>query len=193
MTHATNIADTKVVKFSIYGSADVLFIETEQSKQPGVVEVKLRMSAIALNRANALVREGTYLFEASFPSRIGTEGVGTVEEVGPDVVDWSVGQRVNLLPPENESEQGYAAEFVVVSMNKLLSAPRGLEHRSAANAWVPFWPFTIILWNENKQQKDDGLFCQQQVVMLRWWQTNWRIIWARKQLVLLEHAKNKVA
>jgi len=128
----------KVVKFTEYGGADVLRVEIENIVKPKAGEVSLRMSALALNRANTLFREGVYLYEATFPSRIGTEGVGVIEAVGPDVTDWKVGQRVNLLAPDNESSEGYAAETIVVHQRKLLPAPKGLSDRLAATAWVPY-------------------------------------------------------
>jgi NADPH:quinone reductase-like Zn-dependent oxidoreductase len=96
------------------------------------------MRSLALNRANSLFRDGKYIFEASFPPRIGTEGVGLIEAVGEGVTDFNVGQRVNLLPPENESEGGYAADFNIVRKEFLLPAPEGLDDRQAATAWVPF-------------------------------------------------------
>lgn len=139
----------KVVKFSEYGGADVLRVEVENTVEPKAGEVRLRMSALALNRANALFREGTYLFEATFPSRIGTEGVGVIETVAADVTGWTVGQRVNLLAPDNESAQGYAAETIIVHQSKLLAAPKGLSDRLAATAWVPY----LTLYHKFVEQK----------------------------------------
>ena len=47
-------------------------------------------------------------------------------------------QRINLLPPENESTGGYAAEFVIVDRDRLLPAPEGFDDRLAATTWVRF-------------------------------------------------------
>ena len=129
---------TRVVRFSEHGGPDVLRIESETPAGPAAGEVRVRMSAIALNRANALFREGTYLDQATFPSRICTEGVGIIDAVGADVRGWQAGMRVNLLPPANESLGGYAADFNTVGENRLLPAPAGLNDRQAATAWVPF-------------------------------------------------------
>ncbi len=128
----------RVVKFSEHGGPDVLRVETESPTDPAPGQVRVRMSAIALNRANTLFRAGTYLSEATFPSRIGTEGVGLIDAVGANVSGWQVGKRVNLLPPANESLSGYAADFNTVPQDRLLPAPAGLSDRQAATAWVPF-------------------------------------------------------
>ena len=139
----------KVVKFSEYGNASVLHLETENTTEPKTGEVRVRMSVLALNRANTLFREGTYLSKATFPSRIGSEGVGVIEAVGPDVTDSTIGDRVNLLAPDNESAEGYAAETVVVPQGKLLRAPNGLSDKLAATAWVPY----LTLYHHFVEQK----------------------------------------
>ncbi len=128
----------RIVEFSEHGGPDVLRIETESPADPAPGEIRVRMSAIALNRANTMFRAGTYLSEATFPSRIGTEGVGIIDAVGANVSGWPVGKRVNLLPPANESLSGYAADFNTVPQDRLLPAPAELNDRQAATAWVPF-------------------------------------------------------
>ena len=105
---------TRVVEFSEYGGPDVLRIETVSPADPSPREIRVRMSVIALNRANAMFRAGTYLSEATFPSRIGTEGVGIIDAVGSNVSGWQVDERVNFLPPANENLSGYAADFNTV-------------------------------------------------------------------------------
>lgn len=128
----------RVVKFHEYGGPEVLEVESLDPAEPSIGQVRVQMKALALNRANSLFRSGNYLSEASFPSRIGTEGVGIIEAVGEGVVDFNVGQRVNLLPSGNESEDGYAADFNIVPKELLIPAPDGLDDRHAATAWVPF-------------------------------------------------------
>jgi len=129
----------RVVSFNEYGGPEVLKFEPiSTSPEPGPGEVRVRMKAIALNRANAMFREGNYLYEATFPSRIGTEGVGVIEALAADVDGYQIGQRVNLLPAENESTGGYAADVNIVNKDLLLPAPDGLDDRHAATAWVPF-------------------------------------------------------
>ena len=116
---------TRLAKFNEYGGPEVLRVERIDPREIGPGEVRVRMRAIALNRANALFREGNYLYEASFPSRIGTEGVGVIEEIAPGVDGFEVGQRVNILPPDNESESGYAADVNIVPKENYFPHPMG--------------------------------------------------------------------
>jgi NADPH2:quinone reductase len=128
----------RVVKFDQYGGPDVLQLRATTCPEPGIGEVRVKMQALALNRANSLFRTGKYLFEAQFPSRIGTEGVGVIDAIGKDVSGFTLGQRVNLLPPINESESGYAADYNTVKQETLLPSPTKLDSRHSATVWVPF-------------------------------------------------------
>ena len=74
---------TRVAKFGEYGGPEVLGFEREDVPELGPGDVRVRMLALALNRSNALFRAGTYLVDAAFPSRIGTEGVGVIEALAP--------------------------------------------------------------------------------------------------------------
>lgn len=129
---------SRLVRFSKYGGPDVLEIESVDRPEPEAGEVRVKMKALALNRANSLFRNGTYLYEASFPSRIGTEGVGIIDALGVGVLDFKIGQRVNLLPAESETKNGSAADLNIVRQEFLLPAPDGLDDRQAATAWAPF-------------------------------------------------------
>ena len=59
--------------------------------QPG--EIRLKVEAIGLNRAEIMYREGQYLEQAEFPSPIGYEAAGVIKEVGPEVVGLKPGDR----------------------------------------------------------------------------------------------------
>lgn len=129
----------RVVEFAEYGGPEVLKIKTEAKPEISAdEEVLVRMSAYALNRANVLFREGKYLYDAQFPSRIGAEGMGVVEKVGKRVKTVKVGARVNLLAPESESKSGYFADFNVVHESRLLPVASSLTDLEAATCWVPF-------------------------------------------------------
>jgi len=86
---------TKVIRFDTYGTADVLKLEEVPLVEPGEGEVRIRVEAMALNRADALFRENTYFIEPLLPeSRIGTDAAGVIEAVGENVTDLKVGDRV---------------------------------------------------------------------------------------------------
>lgn len=88
----------KIVRFHKTGAADVLKLEDVPLAEPGKGEVRLKVEAFGLNRAEVLFRQGLYLEQAVFPSRIGYEAAGIVDAVGPEVGGIQVGDRVSTIP-----------------------------------------------------------------------------------------------
>ena len=66
----------KVVRFHEFGGPEVLRLEDLDIGEPGAGEVRLRVQAIGLNRAEALFRAGQYLEAAKLPARLGYEAAG---------------------------------------------------------------------------------------------------------------------
>ncbi len=73
----------KIVRFHQTGAADVLKLEDMPLSEPDKGEVRLKVEAIGLNRAEVMFRQGQYLEDAVFPSRLGYEAAGIVDAVGP--------------------------------------------------------------------------------------------------------------
>ena len=59
----------RAVRFHQHGGPEVLRIETVDVAPPAKGEVQIRVKALGLNRAEALLRRGTYIETAKFPSR----------------------------------------------------------------------------------------------------------------------------
>ncbi len=94
---------------------------------PEADDVRVRVHATALNRADTFQRRGHYDPPEGASNILGLEMAGVVEETGPGVVDWQEGDRVfGLL-----AGGGYA-EQVVVHKDLLMAVPPGLSMREAA-------------------------------------------------------------
>jgi NADPH:quinone reductase-like Zn-dependent oxidoreductase len=76
---------SRVIRFHTLGGPENLKIEEVPLRAPGEGEVKLRVRAVGLNRAELVFMQGHYLEQPSLPSRIGYEAAGVVESVGPGV------------------------------------------------------------------------------------------------------------
>jgi len=59
----------KIIRFHETGSADVLKIEDLPLTEPGDGEVRLKVEAISLNRAELMFRRGQYLEDPELPCR----------------------------------------------------------------------------------------------------------------------------
>jgi NADPH:quinone reductase-like Zn-dependent oxidoreductase len=88
----------KIVRFDQVGGTEVLRFEEERSKQPGKGEVRLKVQAVGLNRAESMFMRGQYLEQPKLPAGTGYEAAGVVEAVGPDVDKNWVGKQVATIP-----------------------------------------------------------------------------------------------
>src|SRR6202046_3674837 len=93
------MSDTvKIVRFHKTGPAEVLQFDELPVPQPGPGEIRLRVKALGLNRAEVMFRTGQYLETPVPPSKNGYEAAGTIEAVGPGVdSDW-LGKTVSTVP-----------------------------------------------------------------------------------------------
>ncbi|WP_460136906.1 zinc-dependent alcohol dehydrogenase family protein [Pseudomonas sp. S1_E04] len=129
---------TRVVRFYEYGDPDVLRIEDLPVAQPGPDEVRIRVKAIGLNRAESMFRRGQYLEQAAFPSRLGYEAAGFVEAVGDAVHGFEIGDPVSLVPPSSIAQWGTYAEQAVVPAAMLVRHPDNLSMEQAAGIWMQY-------------------------------------------------------
>jgi NADPH:quinone reductase-like Zn-dependent oxidoreductase len=82
-----------------YGGPEVLEVARDHPDPvPGPDQVVVRVHAAALNRLDLLVREGIPALKLTLPHILGADGAGHIAEVGSDVTDLEVGDRVVLNP-----------------------------------------------------------------------------------------------
>jgi NADPH:quinone reductase-like Zn-dependent oxidoreductase len=85
----------RVVRFHQTGPAEVLRIEDLPQRQPERDEVRLKIEAIGLNRAEIMFHTGMYL--PILPARLGLEASGVVDAIGSDVTGFEIGDRSHSL------------------------------------------------------------------------------------------------
>ena len=118
----------RAVIFDGAGGPDV--IRLGEVPKPAVApgQVRVRVHAAALNRADLVQRLGHYPPPPGWPSDIpGLEFAGEVEAVRDDVSRWAVGDRVMGLVGG-----GGQAEYVVVHEDELIPIPDGVDYAHAA-------------------------------------------------------------
>jgi putative PIG3 family NAD(P)H quinone oxidoreductase len=118
----------RAVIFDGAGGPDV--IRLGEVPKPAVApgQVRVRVHAAALNRADLVQRLGHYPAPPGWPNDIpGLEFAGEVEAVRDDVSRWDVGDRVMGLVGG-----GGQAEYVVVHEDELMPIPDGVDYAHAA-------------------------------------------------------------
>jgi NADPH:quinone reductase-like Zn-dependent oxidoreductase len=128
----------KVIRVHRLGGPEVLEIEDMAVGDPGPGEVRIKVEAVGLNRAEAMYRAGRYPVTPQLPSLIGYEGVGTIEAVGAGVADYREGDRVCVLPMIQQGQYGIWGEQAIVPARILLPAPPGLSAAEAASIWMQY-------------------------------------------------------
>ena len=129
---------SRVVRFHKVGGPEVLQIEDLAVGAPGPGEIRVRVEAIGLNRAEAMFRSGTYLEQPRLPARLGYEAAAIVESAGCGVQGFEVGQAVSVIPAFSMNEYGVYAELAVVPASAVLKRPPGLTAVEAAAIWMQY-------------------------------------------------------
>lgn len=129
---------TRAVRFHQFGGPEVLRLEPVEVRQPGVNDVRIRVKALGLNRAEALLRTDRYIESPQFPSGLGLEATGVVEAVGSAVRGFAPGDAVSVLPPTSMQQDPTHAERLVVPQARLVKNPPGQAWSDAAATWMQY-------------------------------------------------------
>lgn len=128
----------RVVRFHQHGGPEVLRIETVDVPPPAKGEVQIRVKALGLNRAEALLRRGIYIETATFPSGLGLEAAGLVEAVGEGVAGFALGDAVSIVPPRSMVRWPAYAELATFPAELVVKHPPELGFGTAAAVWMQY-------------------------------------------------------
>ena len=131
-------ATAKIVRFHRLGGPEVLELEDLPVPKPGPAEVRLRVKAIGLNRAECLFRKGQYLDRPVLPSGLGYEASGIVEAVGENVDAALVGQIRSTVPAFMMSQYGVYGELAIVPAAALAAYPETLSFEEGTSVWMQY-------------------------------------------------------
>jgi NADPH:quinone reductase-like Zn-dependent oxidoreductase len=136
---------TQVVRIHKTGGPEVLRIEDLSVGPPGPGEIRIRVEAIGLNRAEAMYRAGLYRKPPKLPSPMGWEASGLVEALGEGVQGFTVGEKVCVLPSFGIGEYGVYAQQAIVPARSVIASPSGLTSVQAASIWMQYFTAYAII------------------------------------------------
>src|SRR5512133_1923960 len=117
----------KAVLLSGFGGVDVLKIGEAPRPKPAEGQVLVKVAATTVNRPDLVQRQGNYPPPPGDSEILGLEVAGVIEELGPGVAGWKVGDRVMSLVGGG----GYA-EYAVAYASHLMRVPDAMSLEEAA-------------------------------------------------------------
>src|SRR5580704_9223285 len=126
----------KIVRFHQIGGPEVLQLDELPLPEPGAGEVRLRVKAIGLNRAEVMFRMGRYLSQPILPSKNGYEASGTVEAIGPGVDKSWLGKIASTVPGFTLDKYGVYGEVAIVPVFSLAEYPASLSFEEGTSIWM---------------------------------------------------------
>ncbi|WAU82637.1 NADP-dependent oxidoreductase [Streptomyces sp. Qhu-G9] len=125
----------KAVQITGFGRADVLRVNDVERPAPGAGEVLVSVEASSVNGHDVIVRSGELKMVSGrrFPIGVGLDFAGVVAGTGAGVEGYRVGDRVwGMVHPRRRHSVAGAAEYVVVSTERVAHAPADLSSVEAA-------------------------------------------------------------
>ena len=132
------------------GGVEVLEMVDLPTPEAGRGEVRIKVHASAVNRADVLQREGKYPMPPGAGPVLGLEAAGTIDAIGPGVTGWMVGDRAMALLTHG----GYA-EYVVVASGQAMHVPDSLNWILAAAVPEVFLTAWQALGRQTPAHADD--------------------------------------
>jgi NADPH:quinone reductase-like Zn-dependent oxidoreductase len=119
-------ATVTIVRFHKIGGPEVLQFDELPLPEPAHGEVRLRVKAIGLNRAEIMFRNDRYLETPILPPKNGYEASGIVEAIGPGVAPSWIGKTASTVPGFFKlNEHGVYGEVAIVPASPPPNIPPG--------------------------------------------------------------------
>jgi NADPH:quinone reductase-like Zn-dependent oxidoreductase len=129
---------SRVIEFEKSGGPEVLKFVEREVPAPGPTELRIKVKAIGINRAESMWRNDAYIEPVKFPASLGYEAAGIVDALGKDVEGFAVGDSVNLMPSFSMNDYTTYAEVILAPQYAVVKQPPSLSFVEAASVWMMF-------------------------------------------------------
>ena len=131
--------------------------------QPGEEDVIVRVGATSLNYHDIFTRKGMPGIKVPMPAIMGLDFAGEIVEVGAEVADWKVGDRVLIDPVDRvgpgglmgEMWHGGLAELCRVPSHHLVSLPDNVSYEHASCLATAYGTALRMMYTIGDVQKGD--------------------------------------
>jgi NADPH:quinone reductase-like Zn-dependent oxidoreductase len=145
----------RIIKIAKAGGPEVLEFINSEVRSPGRHEVRIKVKAIGINRAESMWRLDQYIEPVKFPAGLGYEASGIVDAVGEDVGTVLMGEAVNVVPSFSMNDYSTYGEVIIVPDYAIVKHPKSLTYAEAASIWMMFVTAYGAFIEDAKLSKED--------------------------------------
>src|SRR6202521_3012410 len=138
----------KAIQVAKTGGPEVLTLVDIPAPKPKPNEALVKISAVGVNFIDVYFREGRY--PAPLPFIDGQEAAGVVSEIGSEVKSLKVGDHVAYT-----GVLGSYAEYAVITADRLVRIPSGVDDRQAAAAMLQGMTAHYLLYSAYPLKKGE--------------------------------------
>lgn len=141
----------KAVQINEFGGPEVLKKVNVDEPFPNENEVKVKIYTVGLNPNEAYTITGTYAYNIpELPYIPGYDATGIIEEVGPNVEQFKIGDRVFLSAFSAKRNTGTYAEKVVVDAESVFKLSDKISFKKGAALGIPAFTAYKALFQKAK-------------------------------------------
>jgi NADPH2:quinone reductase len=127
----------KAIRVHQFGGPEVMKLEDVPDPTPGLNQLVVRVRAAGVNPVDTYIRTGQYARKPPLPYAPGSDGAGTIDQVGPGVTKFKVGDRVYVIRAADPNGGTYA-EKVVCEERHVFPLPEHVTFAQGAAVGVPY-------------------------------------------------------
>ncbi|MGO3345566.1 MAG: NADPH:quinone reductase [Marinomonas sp.] len=124
----------KAMQIRAYGPATDLDLVEVETPVINADQILVKVQAAGVNPVDTYIRSGSNNYSTTFPHTPGSDGAGTVAEIGANIEGFTVGQRVYF----NRNLGGSAADYTICSPDRLFPLADSLSFAEGACLGIPF-------------------------------------------------------
>ncbi|WP_426517674.1 NADPH:quinone reductase [Diaminobutyricibacter sp. McL0618] len=145
----------KAVSYRTTGPSSVLELGERDEPHPAPGEVRVRMHVSGVNPTDWKSRSGGgRLTELDAPHVPNQDGAGVVDEVGPGVTGFAVGDRVWVWDAAYQRPDGTAQELVVLPVRQVVPLPDDVSFDAGASLGIPALTAHIALTASDRAPRE---------------------------------------
>src|ERR1700732_5029647 len=122
----------------VAGGPEVLESSGPRVAAPGPHEVRLKVTAVGIHRAESMWRKDQYIEPVRFLAGLGYDAAGIVDAVGRDVTKFAAGDTVSTISAFSQNRHFTYGRVILVPDYAVVKHPKSPSFIEAASIWMMF-------------------------------------------------------